>query len=280
VTETIVISVRNEERPFRFSFVPLHDGDKVASVFVLAAEHTTESPLERVRAEFAEEREQTLAVIAHDLKNPLNVMSLSTYQLATLQLPPDQKEKVKKQVDAIKRSAKRINDLLGDVLDLARLQMGSLNFETEPCTADRLVAEAMEQVPPIAQQKQITIERMLEPGLRVSCDRERTARVLTSLITNAVNASPEQGLVMVRVTSEGDRVVFEVRDTGPGVREDERDILFHSDLHKKRGEKRKLGRGLPLARGVVEAQRGKIWVESQPGRGAAFYFTLPVAGEA
>lgn len=233
--------------------------------------------LEAVREDRAKENEQLLSMIAHDLKNPLNVVSLSAYQLATLQLPPETKERVKKQVDSIKRSTQRITDLLNDVLDLARLEYGQLMLEPEPCPVEKLVSEAMEHMPSSVSQKRITIERSLEPGLTVMCDRERTVRVIAGLIVNAAAASAEQGLVIVHAMTKGDDVVFEVRDVGNGIALADAPHLFARDLYRRRGTKARIGRGLPLAKGVVEAQKGKIWFESEPGKGSAFFFTLPRA---
>ncbi|MCK6546482.1 HAMP domain-containing histidine kinase [Myxococcota bacterium] len=224
-----------------------------------------------------EDREQMFAVVAHDLKNPLNVISLSIYQLAmpAAPIPPELRERWKKPIDAIKRSTWRINDIISDMLDLARLDVGPIVVDREVHDSTKLVGEVLEHMIPIAQQKQVQLEPAVEPGLTISCDKERFMRVLASLLNDALVASPQHGMVRLAGRLEGDWVTYEIHDMGPGIPPEERARLFDRRQARRKDERRKLGRGLPLAKALVEAQGGRLTVDTPIGLGMIVRLFFP-----
>jgi signal transduction histidine kinase len=171
--------------------------------------------------------------------------------------------------------------LIGDLLDMASIHAGKLNIERRLEPADLLVREAVEAQEPmgIAQGIRFTTETDVA-GLYVECDRERVLQVFSNLLGNAFKFCRSGDQVTLRARRDGDEIRFEVADTGRGIPADARGHVFEPYWSTERHGKKGTGLGLFITRGVVEAQGGKIWVESEPGRGTTFSFTLPVARRA
>ena len=223
-------------------------------------------------------RDDTLAVVSHDLRNGLNTV-LTAVGLLLRSLPPDSGgRRDRKHVEAIRRSADRMNRLIGDLLDVASIEAGRLFVEPQKEAVRPLVHEALEAGRPQALEKSLRLEeRLAQQSLDVVCDRERVLQVLGNLISNAIRFTPQGGSVTVGAEPVGDEVVFAVRDSGVGVSAKQLPHVF--DRFWQATPKARLGSGLGLtiAKGVVEALRGRIWVESRAGEGTTFFFTLPLA---
>jgi signal transduction histidine kinase len=226
----------------------------------------------------AQARDEVLAVVSHDLRNPLNVISLGA--AALLKRLPEQAEAAswRKQADLIRRSADRAIRLIQDLLEVAKLEAGRLTVERQPEDAGRLVDEVVELHRPLAEARGLKLERELGPALpAVLADRSRVLQVFSNLIGNAVRYTPEGGRITVRALRDGPRVCFCVSDTGKGIAPESLPHLFERYWQAKSSSEG-AGLGLPIARGIVEAHGGGMWVESEPGKGSTFCFTLPVAG--
>ncbi|MFL5357973.1 PAS domain S-box protein [Archangium sp.] len=226
----------------------------------------------------AQARDEVLAVVSHDLRNPLNVISLGA--AALLKRLPEGAEGTswRKQADLIRRSADRAIRLIQDLLEVAKLEAGRLTVELQPEDAGRLVDEVVELHRPLAEARGLKLERELEAELpAVLADRGRVLQVFSNLIGNAVRFTPEGGRVTVRARREGAEVCFCVSDTGQGIPPESLCHLFERYWQAK-GSSEGAGLGLPIAKGIVEAHGGSMRVESEPGRGSTFFFTLPVAG--
>jgi signal transduction histidine kinase len=224
-------------------------------------------------------REETLAIVSHDLRSPLTSISAAA-ELLQRSLGTDARDAGRRrQTDAIRRAVGRMNRLVGDLLDLASIDAGNLSLEPQPHTAEALVQEARESFEAQAAEKGITLQAEVSPGLPpVPCDRERVLQVLGNLLSNALKFTPPGGSIRVQAALEpgtGD-VCFSVADTGPGVPLEAQPHLF--DRHWQAAQKRREGHGLGLsiAKGIVEGHGGRIRLESVPGSGSTFFFSLPV----
>jgi len=223
-------------------------------------------------------RDDTLAAISHDLRNGLNTV-LTAVGLLLRSLPPDSEgRRDRRHVEAIRRSAERMNRVIGDLLDVASIEAGRLFVETRREAVRPMIVEAIAILRDQAIERSLRVEeRVSAPGVDAVCDRERVLQVLGNLIGNAIKFTPDGGLVQVSAEPVDGEVLVTVRDSGVGVSAKQLPHVF--DRFWQATPKARLGSGLGLtiAKGVVEALGGRIWVESHPGDGTTFSFTLPLA---
>jgi signal transduction histidine kinase len=215
-------------------------------------------------------RDDVLAIVSHDLKNPLESVTLS----AALLLRAPESPRVRRYAEAVQRSAARMDRLIRELLDLSSMEAGRFRVEKRPQPLEPVVAEALAVLSPLAAEKSITIGiEGLPLGEAVPLDRERVLQVISNLLGNAVQFAPAGGRVVVRARLGPEEARVEVQDDGPGIARDDLPHVF--DRFWKSGSLRGTGLGLSIARGVVEAHAGRIWVESRVGAGSTFVFTLP-----
>ncbi|WP_375755090.1 ATP-binding protein [Corallococcus exercitus] len=226
----------------------------------------------------ARAREDLLAVVSHDLKNPLGVVQLGAALLLRGTAGKPGGEAVAKQATRINDAAERMSRLISDLLDWGRLEAGHLPLELGEHTAVALATEALESIRPLAEAKGLHLEADLPAeGLRVKCDRSRVLQVMGNLLGNAVKFTPPGGTLAVKAVMRGGEVSFDVRDTGNGITPDALPHIFDRYWQARDAAARGTGLGLAIAKGLVEAHGGSIRAESILGTGSVFTFTLPVA---
>jgi PAS domain S-box-containing protein len=221
-------------------------------------------------------REQVLAVVSHDLRNALGAIATSA---RLLRIAPADDQQRARRAETIMRVCDRMMRLMQDLLDASRLQAGHLvSIETAPQDAGVLIREACESFRASAEQKLIALEHSIGANLpQVTADHGRILQVLSNLLNNALKFTPEGGTVEVRAAHQGNTVQFSVCDSGPGIRMEDSAHVFDRFWQAAATAGLGTGLGLPIAKGIVEAHGGRIWVESKAGIGATFHFTLPVA---
>jgi signal transduction histidine kinase len=237
-----------------------------------------EHELRKAAEELAHAREEVLGVVAHDLRNPLSAI----LGAASLLEDPRQDPREAREVHGlIRRTVDRMNGLIGDLLDITRLEAGRLVLEQEPVSVTDLLSQTRESWEATAATRELSLEVDAGPeGLAVFADRSRALQVLDNLVGNAVKFSQAGGRIAVRATrSEGSstEVRFTVSDTGPGIPPEVMNELFQRFWQAYAADRRGIGLGLAICKGIVEAHGGRIWCESQLGRGARFTFTLPIS---
>jgi signal transduction histidine kinase len=226
-----------------------------------------------------EARQHTLAVVAHDLRNPLTAIRMDAEMLGAV-LAPKVGEYERRTLDRIGQVAVRMDGLIQDLLDVSRMERGTLALETAPRDPAALLAEAADAVRPLAAAHGLRLEVDAARGAPpVRADASRVVQVVSNLVGNAVKFTPEGGAVTLACAPGEGEVRFSVTDTGPGIPPEQVPHIFGAFWQAKHADRRGLGLGLSIARGLVEAHGGRIWVESEPGRGASFVFTLPVADD-
>ena len=219
-------------------------------------------------------REDLLAIVSHDLRNPLGVVLASTALLLKSNLPPDKQERARRQVEAIQRAGNRMNRLIRDLLDFASIQAGRLSVSKHPQDVAAMVNEVLEVTEPLAATKSHRLVADVAPELAVRCDHDRVIQLFSNLVGNAVKFTPDGGTITVRAAPEGGILRFSVTDTGPGISADELPHVFDRYYQAQRRNRDGIGLGLSIARGIVEAHGGRIWAESEEGKGSTFSFTL------
>ena len=239
----------------------------------LAALDVDNARLYREAQRALDARDRVLGIVAHDLRNPLNVISMSAELLLDESFSPSQRVQ---QAQMILRSAKGMNRLIQDLLDVARIEADQLILHREAQAPRRLALEAIELNVALAVARDLTLR--LEPSAHlplVSADHDRILQVLANLIGNAIKFTPKGGRIDVRLEKVDGAVRFAVADTGPGIPPADLPHVFQSFWQARRASVEGAGLGLMIARGIVEAHGGRIWVESEPGRGSTFFFTVP-----
>jgi signal transduction histidine kinase/PAS domain-containing protein len=221
-------------------------------------------------------REDLLAIVSHDLKNPLDAINMSAHLLSTALLPADESGRARRLVATIQRSASRMEYLIGDLLDMATVRAGRLALERRCEDAQALFEDALDLQEPLALEKGVRLYRQLRlQEVQLDCDRDRVMQVVANLVGNAVKFCRSEDSVTVSGELVDGMAQLIVRDCGPGVPEEERAHLFEPYWSAQRHARRGTGLGLYIARGIVEAHGGRIWVESEVGVGSSFCFTLP-----
>lgn len=221
-------------------------------------------------------REQVLAIVSHDLRNPLSAITLSSSLLASGDL---EQPELQEQFDVIRLSAGRMNRLIEDLLDVSRMEGGkALPIDPKVIDVGPLLAEVAELFKPQTAAAEVSLTVEPPGGIpNIKADRDRIIQVLSNLVGNAMKFTPARGTIELGAISDSDFVRVFVRDSGPGIPAEDQADIFDPYWQGKKTERLGAGLGLPIARGIVESHGGRIWVESQPGKGTTFSFTVPVA---
>jgi two-component system, NtrC family, sensor histidine kinase KinB len=223
-------------------------------------------------------REDLTNTMVHDLRNPASVVLGALDLLSSEDIADSQREIV----DVAHQGGQRLLNLITAILDVNRLESGQMPLEREPVRMDIVASEVAEMEQMLARDKNQTIENQVPPDLPfVSVDVELIHRVLQNLVGNAIKFTPPQGVIAIgarRDPSDERQVIVSVKDSGVGLTPELQARLFQKFVTGRvRG--RGSGLGLAFCRLVIEAHGGRIWVESTPGNGATFLFTLPIADE-
>jgi signal transduction histidine kinase len=223
-------------------------------------------------------REEVLAIVSHDLRNPLNAVMLAASLLQTSEgVAPDDRE----QLEIIDLSAKRMQRLIEDLLDVTRLEGGKrLPIKRAPVDVESLLGETYELFKSQAVTSSITLQFHVDVVPAVYADRHRILQVLSNLIGNAMKFTPAGGMITYRAESRDSNVLITVADNGPGIPKGNLGDIFNPYWQAKRTARLGAGLGLPIAKGIVESHGGQIWVESEQEKGTKFFFTLPVVVDA
>jgi signal transduction histidine kinase len=223
-------------------------------------------------------RDEVLAMVSHDLRNPLQTILMASDVLMREGRDVQDGGSPLRLVQKVKRAAERMNAMIEDILDLARLESGSFRVGEKSNCDGTAVEEAVEIMRPFAEEKEISLTTEIHSGFLVECDKEQILRVFANLLRNALKFTPRGGKVRVLVEKGVSAVRFSVLDTGPGIEREKLPLVFQRFWmdKEKTNAGSGLGLGLTIAKGIVEIHGGRIWVESEEGKGAAFRFTLPI----
>jgi signal transduction histidine kinase len=226
--------------------------------------------------EAVQARQDILAFVSHDLKNSLMSLFLNVEMLLRSS-PRDERRRGWKQLDRIRRGIHQMRRMIEDLLDVGSIESGRLAIDSREHEIGDLFEDAVELSSPLTHDKQIEIKiEMPPPPFKVRCDRDRMMQVFSNLIGNAVKFVPERGTIVLSATSSGANALVAVRDTGPGIPAARLPHLFQRYWQADETARKGRGLGLFITKGIVEAQGGVIWAESQVGTGSTFFITLPL----
>lgn len=233
--------------------------------------------LHREAQEAVQIRENVLAVVSHDLRNPLNSIGMAAALLARRGAEAGD-DRVQKQVESIQRAARRMERLIGDLLDITSIRTGQLSIKPDRADVVEILTEAVEPMEPLARTKGLAVRREWPAGpVFVHCDRQRIIQAVSNVLGNAIKYCRSGELVTVRAQPAAAEVIVAVSDTGPGIPPGELPHVFDRFWAAERQGTRGTGLGLNITKGIVEAHGGRIWIESEVGKGTTASFTLPLA---
>jgi len=263
---------------------PAFDGQDLALAGELArrtAMGVDNARLYRDSCAATQAREEVLAVVSHDLRNPLNAVLLASVILDEYGAPESLGERERLQVRTIRNAAEQMSSLIHDLVEVVALEAGTRTLQRDLVQPVKAMHAAAEMYHGLAAERGIVLA--VDAGADVPdvhADRARLLQVLSNLLGNAVKFSPDGATVTVGAAPSSDGVGFWVSDSGPGIDPAHLPRLFDRFWQARRGDRAGLGLGLAIAKGIVDAHGGRIWAESVPGQGSTFFFTLPLTGDA
>jgi len=245
-----------------------------ADALVRARSYDQEREARRTAEILSKAREDVLGVVAHDLRNPLNLVSMTTQLLIEPDLTPERRQST---YAIAAKAVQRMNHLIQDLLDVVRMEAGHLSLNIGPTDVTGVMAETMAAFEQRAVEQGITLVLTPEPpNVIVQADEERILQLIDNLVGNALKFTPKGGQVTLSAFLDDNQLHVTVTDTGPGITEEQRARLFERFWQARGADRRGLGLGLPIAKGIAEAHGGRLWVESTVGSGSTFHFAMPL----
>lgn len=226
-------------------------------------------------------REDVLAMVSHDLQNPLSVIMMSLKSIQKTDFKDDKaREKIDKAMTRIKRSSELMQGLIGRILDFAKIQAGTFAVDFKSHDPKDILEEFVESARLLSHEKSIRLIQEIDDDLpNILCDRDRFMQVLSNLIGNAIKFTQRGGKIIITCRRVDHQVLFAIEDNGVGMTEDQIPHIFDRFWQVEHSSKHGVGLGLAIAKGIVEAHNGKIWVESAKNKGTKFQFLIPIGEE-
>ncbi|MCK4348815.1 MAG: PAS domain S-box protein [Thermoplasmatales archaeon] len=228
--------------------------------------------LDKIKSDF-------LNVTSHELRTPMSAIKGYVQMLLNRSLGEISEEQ-KRGLEVILRNANRLDNLVQDILDISRLESGTMKFIVEKTDIQKMIDEVTETMQSSADLKDIKIKMETEEKLpSLNIDQDRIKQVIMNLVNNAIKFSPDGSIINIRAKREEDNILFEVQDFGKGIPGDKQKKIFDIFYQVESSKNTKFGGaglGLSISRGIILAHGGEIWVESTLNEGSTFRFTLPV----
>jgi signal transduction histidine kinase len=250
------------------------DEGRVVGAYVTLPELTKFKEAQRLQEEF-------LSKVTHDLQSPLaSIVSALEMLTDTAGIKLDDSENNFLSISV--RNSRRLTDMIRGILDFSKLQAGKLSVRPEPVDLGPILDEAGEGLMPWARTKGITLMvRKPAREIRVSADAQRVVQIVTNLVSNAIKSTPAGGTVLVAASLAANPdpcAIIGIRDTGRGISKADMGRIFEKFVQLEgEGHREGVGLGLSIVKELVTLHKGRLWAESEPGKGATFYFTLPLA---
>jgi PAS domain S-box-containing protein len=266
------VTVHRGDQIVQAAFMPMFDERRIfAGIVIVFRDVTREREVAQAKNEF-------VSVVAHELRTPMT--SIKGYTDLILQgALGEVNNRQRHFLEIVKTNVDRLSELVGDLLDTARIDAGRVRLEIEPVQVASIVGEVCDSLAETIRERGLELTVEADPGIpTVQADRNRLIQILMNLLSNAYRYTPSGGSIAVSVRPTDDAVLVEVADTGIGIAPEDQEKIFerfyrvdHELVNRQAGT----GLGLPIARSLVELHGGRLWLESELGAGSTFSFTLP-----
>jgi two-component system, NtrC family, sensor histidine kinase KinB len=270
---TLPWAVDGARRAFRIRSTPMTDADdRLVGVVTLLEDVTHLSEVSRVKSEF-------IAAASHELRTPLTSVQMGIHLL--LEGPPESLDERQRDIlQVCREDTTRLDRLMRELLDLSKIESGAVTPQIAPIRPATLLTEAVNPLRLQVEARGIRLEVDAPPDLPyVVVDRGQIERVIGNLVTNAMRATPDGGTIGVAAVSRGEEVAVSVTDTGSGIPRECLSTIFEPFVQVPHAVGGGAGLGLTISRRIIEGHGGRLSVQSEPGRGSTFTFTIPLAGE-
>ena len=225
-------------------------------------------------------RDEFLAIVSHDLRNPIGAISICTDMLLQdSSYKKMERSQIKHWIELIKRNADASLRLIYDILDMESIAEGKLELKLKQQCIGQIIRESMQSFVQTASAKSVLLRAMpsnISGG--VVCDHDRIMQVFSNLIGNALKFTPEGGSILLQAKLSKTEVEVSVRDTGPGIPDDKKEYIFDRFAQLGSKDRTGLGLGLYISKMLIEAHQGRLWVQSKVGEGSTFSFAIPRVG--
>jgi PAS domain S-box-containing protein len=265
----IEVLLEHSNRFFRCVSAPITEPDKVARLGTLVAFYdiTLDKELERIKEEF-------LHSITHDLRNPMGAVK-GFVEFLLKEIPGPVNEAQRKMLVSIDRASFRLLGMINNILDIAKMEAGKLELRLTSVNVRETAAGVLELLESLGHRKNIKFVLDAAGPITVTADGPLLERVFINIVGNAAKFSPENGIITLHLEEDGEKLTAYVSDEGEGVPLEYIDRIFEKFEQVQGQRAGGTGLGLTICRHIVTAHLGRIWVESEPGKGAKFLFTVP-----
>ena len=240
--------------------------------------HTYKSRIGSMQfASYLGEKQELLNALSHELQTPLTALIASAGLLAE-EIEKSKRVSQQRLIQNILHSASSLENRLVELLNISRAQTSFFHVKMNSVNASILLSEIAQELTPVAAKKNQTIDLEIASSLYIEADEERFEQILNNLLSNAIKFTQEGGRIKITAKSNYSDLIIEVRDNGPGISKDEQRKLFvpYYRIPADRRRYNGLGLGLSITKQLVELHGGKLWVESEPGKGSTFIFSIPL----
>ncbi len=270
-------------RTYSYALSPVKDGGYV-NVYAMDITEKTKAE-EKIKKQniqlkkLDDLKSNFLNITTHELRTPMAAIK-GYVQMLLKQTLGELTDEQKKSLEVVLRNTDRLDNLIEDILDISRLESGTMKFIPEKTDISKMIFEATETMKSTADPKNIQIDIISKDKIpELIIDQDRIKQVIMNLVENAIKFSPHDSKVNVRVRKLDNDVLFEIQDYGRGISKSKQKKVFETFYQVDSGMDRKYGGaglGLPISRGIVLTHGGRMWVESKVGAGSTFRFTLPM----
>jgi signal transduction histidine kinase len=263
----LLISLRHSRK---FGTQDLHLAEAIAQRAALSMETAI---LYQTATQATRSRDEMLGIVAHDLRNPLQIISVDARVLR------QQSSEAASEIGAeIGKAAMRMNRLIQDLLDITRIETGHLALRQEWISIADLVREVIDTQETLASSAAVNIQSSVPADSpKIWADRDRLNQIFENLIGNAIKFSRPGGLITLGVKAENAEIVFSIADTGAGIAPSDLDHVFDRFWQAHKTKRSGAGLGLAIVKGLVQAHGGRVWVQSTLDKGSTFFFAMPTA---
>lgn len=264
--DLIVTSDEKEKYFTKENFDVMNDKEMIGQVIILK-NITPFKELDTAKTNF-------IATVSHELKTPISSIKMSSQLLEDSRIGETNEEQ-KQLIQNIKEDAERLLKITSELLNLTQIETGKIELTIQKTQPKQIIDYAISAIQFQASQKQILFEINYSENMpAINADKEKTAWVLLNLLSNAVRYSSEKSKIVIQAIEQNDTVTFSVQDFGKGIDSKYKNKIFDRYFQVPESTKTGTGLGLAISKEFIEAQGGKIWLESEPGKGSKFSFTL------